>query len=400
MNTDCKNTNSNNSHVILFSKGFPIFFCAFFACFLLVLPILLLSLPKGTFSEDENRVLATLPSFSAEALLDGRYTEQLSAYLCDHLPLRGALLKTKAATELTLLKKENNHVTIARNGSLVKRFSYTNEQLMTLRENLMTSARLGDALSAHGKSVILCAPRAIDVLTDSPAYEPAERSPWTILEDTAPEALTVHDILRGKTALGERVWFRTDHHWTPLGAFYAYEALGEALGYTPYPKSSFVTTDVCHDFLGTTYSSAQIPLVRPDTVTAFRYAKDGQYTCTDRFTGQARTGLYVEEALSKKDKYQYFLGENTAWLSITKNGENARPTLLVIKDSFAQSLVPFLARHFDIELLDLRYFRGDATEAIREITENPNYVGALLLYNADTLTGDAGLGHVDPNILQ
>ena len=145
MNTDCKDTNSNNSHVILFSKGFSIFFCAFFACFLLVLPILLLSLPKGTFSEDENRVLATLPSFSAEALLDGRYTEQLSAYLCDHLPLRGALLKTKAATELTLLKKENNHVTITKNGSLVKRFSY----LRTPQRCALRSRKIRHSLRAE-----------------------------------------------------------------------------------------------------------------------------------------------------------------------------------------------------------------------------------------------------------
>lgn len=400
MNKNEKKDLSNNFHPICFSKGFSVFLCTFFACFILTIPALLFVLPKSTFSEDENRTLTSLPTLTSDALFEGAYTEQLSAFLRDHLPLRGPLLKTKAATELALLKKENNHVIAAPNSALVKRFSYTELQLQVLRDNLLMVTDLKDALSKHGSAVFLCAPRAVDVLTDSSVYEPAACSPWTILAEVAPDALTLRDRLRQRSILGERVWFRTDHHWTALGAFYAYEALGEALGYTPYPKDAFTAIEVCHDFLGTTYSSARIPLVRPDTVTAFRYEGDGGYTCTDRLTGRTRAGLYVEEALAKKDKYQYFLGENTARLSITKNGESDRPTLLIIKDSFAQSLVPLLARHFDIEMLDLRYFRGDATEVIREITENPNYVGALILYNADTLTGDAGLAHIDPDILQ
>ena len=391
---------SNNNHIIGFSKSFSTFICTFFACLILTVPVLHLALPKNTFSEDENRALTSAPSFSFDRLLDGRYTEQLSAYLRDHMPLRGIFLQTKAATELTLLKGENNHVMVTRNRGLVKRFSYTDAQLITLQKNLLAAEALQDVLASYGPTVFLCAPRAMDVLADNTLYESAERSPWSILASTASTALTMQNLLRQKALLGERVWFHTDHHWTALGAFYVYQELGASLKYTPYPRDSFTATEVCRDFLGTSHSSAQIPLVHPDTVISFRYSDDGAYTCTNRLTGQARSGLYVEEALSKKDKYQYFLGENTAWLSITKNDETNRPTLLIIKDSFAQSLVPFLARHFDIEMLDLRYFRGDATEAIREITAYPSYAGALILYNADTLTGETGLARIDLNILQ
>ena len=101
-------------------------------------------------------------------------------------------------------------------------------------------------------------------------------------------------------------------------------------------------------------------------------------------------GLYREEALHSPSEYEYFLGRNVAELSITAECLATRPLLLIIKDSYANALAPLLARHFDLALIDLRYFRTDATEAIRQIVQSPNYAGTLVLCNADTLTADVG----------
>ena len=264
-------------------------------------------------------------------------------------------------------------------------------------------AELQAALSnTEHPALFVCAPRAVDVLAESYAprlAEPSERSVWDVVEAASPNAVTLQALLKEKAERGEPVWFRTDHHWTPLGAYYVYRSLGDALGYQPLPRDAFKEVTVSHSFLGTSYSACQFPLIRPDTITAFRFSDDTNFTRTDVLTGQSRQGLYDEEKLLQKDQYQYFLGGNTAHLRIEKPGTTGRKTLLVIKDSYAQALVPFLVRHFDIELIDLRYFRTDATETLLTITKSPDYGGALILINADTLTGDAGLGRVSPDKL-
>ena len=214
------------------------------------------------------------------------------------------------------------------------------------------------------------------------------------MESAAPDAVTVTESLQERAENGERIWFRTDHHWTPLGAYYAYTALGEPLGYTPLPRNAFFEETVSESFLGTTHASGRIPLTRPDIITAMRYEDDGDYTCTNVLTGQTESGFYREEALSEHDQYEYFLGANTAHVRIQKNATEARPTLLLIKDSYAQCLVPFLARHFNIEMIDLRYFRGDATETIRTILSDASYSGTLILCNADTMTASVGFDKI------
>ena len=388
----------NNSFPL--SRPFSIFLCLFLSLVILAVPLLLIALPSSDRSDDENRMLATLPQLSADTLFSGQYTDGLSAYLRDHLPLRTSLLKTKAATELAALKRENNAVILADNFYLVKRFEYTPTQLNTFSQNVATIERISASLDRHGKPVVfLCAPRAIDVLQDfCPAYAQEPYSVW--LQTDLPKSEAFARLLREKANAGERVWYRTDHHWTTLGAYYAYTFLGETLGYIPFPREAFCGETVCEDFLGTSYSAGLFPLYRPDRILSMRYTDDQHFTCTDVTTGATHIGLYRAEALNTKDKYAYFLGQNVAHMRIQKNPERPRPTLLVIKDSYAQSLVPFLARHFDIEMIDLRYYRTDATDTVRQILLSDHYAGALILCNADTLTGDVGFTRLNAEKLQ
>lgn len=389
---------TEKSPLLPLSKGFSVFLCALLSAAVIAVPLLLFTLPSSDYSEDENRMLATVPPFSADTLFAGEYTEGLSTYLRDRLPLRSTLLKTKAAVEYASLRQENKHVIAARNAYLVKRFEYTDEQLAVFRTNVAAIDGIMTALSQYEKPVsFVCAPRAVDVLASlcpEAVEEPTERSVWQALDDSEINATTVTELLCAHANAGEKVWYRTDHHWTALGAYYVYATLGDALGYTPLPRAAFTEVTVCEDFLGTTYSACLAPFCRADRITAMRYAGDENFVCTDLSTGAVAQGFYREEALAGKDKYEYFLGRNVAHLRIVKDETAPRPTLLVIKDSYAQSLVPFLARHFDIELIDLRYFRTDATETVRHIVTSPHYAGTLILCNADTLTGDAGFSRL------
>ena len=91
---------------------------------------------KNTFSEDENRVLQSLPRFTFEKLLNGTYTRQLHDYFSDHINLRSWMIKSKANTELLMGKNENNGVLLGKDGYLIETHQYTDDNFAFLRKNL------------------------------------------------------------------------------------------------------------------------------------------------------------------------------------------------------------------------------------------------------------------------
>jgi len=362
--------------------------CLLFAVLLVIPTVLMLSLPTEDFSPTENRMLASMPSFSLESLVDGSYFGGLGKYYADRFPLRTALLKIKSSCELLSGKRQNGNVFFGKELYQIKRLEVSDTEALT--KNKQAAENIAAHLSKTGKPVAtLYAPRAIDVLGSKlPTGYPrqAADAPWKIL---SPSPLNA--ILSDKAARGETVWYRTDHHWTTLGSYYAYEYLGESLGYIPLPQNAFRKETVKEDFFGTSASASLFPIQKADSIFRYRFEGDGDFVITDLSTGETHEGFYYDEKLSTADAYASFLGGNFAHLRITKSGESPRPLLLVIKDSYANCLVPFLARHFDLELVDTRYIRGASYEMLDEITQKEEYAGALLLWNAETLCSDAGL---------
>ena len=163
----------------------------------------------------------------------------------------------------------------------------------------------------------------------------------------------------------EYIYFRTDHHWTPLGAYYGYRALAEAMGFEPRPLESFTPATVSEDFFGTTYSSSGIRNVKPDTIVTFVEDYEG-LTITNYTTGSAEEGvLYDYSKLETKDKYSMFLGGNTPLIQIKTGHEG--PKLLILRDSYADVLIPFLFEHFsEIHAVDLRYNKSSIKDYIAE----------------------------------
>ena len=150
-------------------------------------------------------------------------------------------------------------------------------------------------------------------------------------------------------------WYRTDHHMTTEGAFALYRNLEKTLDYTPYGMEKFTPTIVSEQFLGTSDARVGLPLTRKDTVTLYRYEGDLDYTVKKDNLPQTLTGFYDMEKLKSRDGYGVFLSGNHGLLEITKGEDDARPTLLVIKDSYANALLPFLALHYRLIVADPRY---------------------------------------------
>ena len=179
------------------------------------------------------------------------------------------------------------------------------------------------------------------------------------------EAVDTADLCAALAAhRDEPIYYRTDHHWTTLGAWYGYAALGEALGYEPVPLSAYSPRTVSEDFYGTTWSSSGFSWVAPDRITV--YVAPGGEEITNYPQGSPVAGqLYDESRLEVKDKYSYFFGGNTPLLTVSTG--NPGPRLLILRDSYMDSLSPFLFPHFsELHILDLRYYSASLQSYIEE----------------------------------
>ncbi len=351
-------------------------FIVFSASFLVVLFFsLLIILPDREISAKENRALQTAPEFSIEKLIKGEYTAKIGGYLSDQFPLRDAFVGIKAYTELMQGKRENNGIIYGRGSVLIPKGEI---QETRLRENLKI---INDFADATGSVVTVAPlPRNIDVYSEFvPKSYPFkdEALIWQELSeccrDLHIDAVLLNDILNS-----EGTYYRTDHHYTTLGAYLTYCALGEKLGYQPKHKAYFTLEKAADDFCGTSMRSSGFYLAKKDEITLWRYKKDGQYNI---LADGESIPLYDFEKLKGVDKYAVFLGGNHGRVDITSNA-GEREHLLIIRDSFADSLVPFLAIHYDITLIDLRYY----TDSVRQLVEKENIDNVLILENISELS--------------
>ncbi len=386
--------------------------CAVLAMgFIFSFAILLFVLPDKSFSAEENRSLATFPEFTKESFFSGEFGEEFGDYMADQFPLRNFFVGLKAVCETVQLKQTNNDTFI--NGDfLTARNDYPNEKFLEM--NISSATAFYQAAKNKDIKVISAfAGRKADVYDNRlPAVYGSYYSDriWGKLDEMAEkgglEYLNLRDSLRELAAEDDGLYYNSDHHWTSHGAYLAYCEIIEALGQTPYAEDDFEIEVATEDFLGTTWSAAGVKWAESDTIEFYRYEGDEDYTMkiVDRagvFEGvdgfshieedgtkfAVTNGFYVRKFLSEKDKYAAFIGGNFGITKITKDTEEERETLLIVKDSFSHSMVPFLARHYDLVLIDLRYYQSSM---LRYAEEN-GIDNVLLLFNMETLTEDSTL---------
>lgn len=371
------------------SRASDVFLTAAFFLFIFVFAVLFWIMPDKAMSEEENRALQTFPPLSAEALTDGSFSADFANYMADQFPFRNTFIGIKAACERALLKGENNGVIIGDDGYLIKRYDKIDEKI--LGDNISALAAFKSTAEAHGIGVYCAfAGRTMDVAVSKiPASYGSDASDraWTALENICLEnSLEYTDLktpLREEFEKGEALYYKTDHHWTTLGAYSAYRKLSEKAGLMSHGIDHYTRETVTDSFYGTTWSSAGVKGTQPDTIEFFRWAGDTECkTVLD--TGETISGLYKTDALETKDKYSAFLGGNTARCDIT-SGED-RKTIIVAKDSFAHSLVPFLAEDYNIIMIDLRYYSG----SLYALAEESGAEKILFIYNMDTLSNESG----------
>ena len=194
------------------------------------------------------------------------------------------------------------------------------------------------------------------------------------------------DVLSGHDS--EEIYYRTDHHWTTLGAYYAYTELCSELGITPLKLEDFTRREISDKFHGTLANKVNISLPY-DTVYALE--TDLKYTVTYNIDPSTKTDTIYEWSHNKMgNAYSVFLDENQSIVEINTENKNGK-TLVMFKDSYSNCMISMLMNHYEnIILLDLRYLNGGAAGQWLPFLEMNGYdiTDVVLLYNAENFTVD------------
>lgn len=378
------------------SKPYAVFLTALFCGFLAVFFAANLLTPDREFSQDENRYLAQKPSLDAGDFtlklpigesgdfFTGRFMSDFESYLTDQFVGRDEWIAAKAMAERLAGKGENNGVYLCDQETLIPRFDQPDQSKVTA--NLDYVNKLVENVNIPVYFSLI--PGKVSVWADRlPAGAPNASEGDILAQAQADTQAHWVDIASALEAhKGEEIYYRLDHHWTSLGAYYGYTALMGAMGLETIPLSDYEKTTVSTDFKGTTYSSSGVRWMTPDTIDI--YVPEEGVTVTAWSGTQPEAGvLYDWSKLEVKDKYSFFLGGNKP-LAVVKTQRTDAPKLLVIRDSYSDSLAPFLTADFsEIHLFDPRY---NKTPVSQYVVEN-GIDQVLVLYSVSNFVSDGNL---------
>lgn len=328
-----------------------------------------------TFSETENRLLAARPEFSAENLLKGSYTQDYETYVTDQFVSRDKWIFLKRKLEVLLQKQEIGGVYLGKDGYLLEQHLPEDYSEETIEKKL----DLLDKLVKDWSADVMLIPTADNVLTDKmPANAPYFHQEEFL--EKVWERVGRQHFVDAYSVLWEHreeeIYYRTDHHWTSLGAYYGYRAWTKFMGERAYPYDRNAMVLASGDFLGTLHSKIILDW-NSDSIRYFGETVEMPVTVTYDLRKTTDT-LYEESYLSTKNKYGFFLDDNHAFVEIhTDSGTGRR--LFLIKDSYANCFVPLLLPHYDtIYLLDLRYYNGRLYQLLEQYAADADI---LVLYN-------------------
>ena len=347
--------------------------------FLLALvPLLIFLLPKEEFSQEENRYLADFPKLSLQNIADKSFMDGFDEFTADHFPLRTSWIGMKTGLEHLSGEKEINGVYILKD-RLVEKVDQIDE------ENIRRSVKEMDSFAErfNGSTSLMLIPTAAEIYRDKlPKGAPGilQKEQIDRIYGQVKQIVTIDAYSSLMSNAQKLTFYRSDHHWTSYGAYLGYSAASKQLGYTPLPVERFNVEHASHQFRGSLYSKIIYDRVEPDSIDLYTYGNSSHVNRVDIFDGNEWTradDIYFRDFLGQKDQYSVFLGQNQPIVTIHTDAANDS-NLLIFKDSYSHSLVPFLALHYKkITLVDLRYL----TRSFENWIDINEYQQALFCYN-------------------
>lgn len=354
----------------------------FFALLLIVITIADIFGKQVVFSTLENRYLATRPQLAWEKGINGEYISKYEHYIDDQFVMRHTWMKSKSIFERAIGKTENNNVVIGSDGYLFHKFISLPDQF---DKNVGIIESFAKRYPDQSMSFLL-APNSYAVLTSHVPFGLYNISQEEVIKSVYKRLLSSKvegiDTLSAFASNPSQSYYKLDHHWTTQGAYVAYTAWCASKGYVPADLGQWKKIQV-DDFKGTFYSATKVLFEESDIIEYYDMPHANVI-----IDGEAYQGLYDLSYADGKDKYGLFLYNNPGRLTIQSTYKDAKGSLIVFKDSYANSFLPFLTLHYEtIEVVDLRYFHGDASDLMK----SEHYDEVLFLYNMVSFSNDNSL---------
>ena len=257
------------------------------------------------------------------------------------------------------------------NGDSAYELYYFSEKAVRAHASLLNTVQ---AMFPKVKLSAMIVPNSFGVILDPKVQEKLASSGMDqaiaysySLMDKRVNTVNVFDALSAHKK--EYIYFRTDHHWTQLGAYYGYQEYCKSMGYSTKPLSDYQKLDF-PEFYGTFYFFMNRPESlkgHPDQVTAYQGSMNTmQYTDSK---GNLQEGKLINDAsqMLPGNKYNCFMLGDHGYVEIHNEGAPRKKSILVLKDSYGNAFVPLLAQDYrDVYVVDYRHYQGNASSLIRE----------------------------------
>lgn len=353
------------------------------------------------FSPNENRYLAETPELSWDNILSGKFQDGLEDYLRDQVCFRDGWITVKTGIQKACGDTDIGGAYVGKDGYDFEKITpedvdekQVDRNIKAVEDYFMTASETID----KQKLSFLLVPTSGLVMQEK-LPKNARLFDQAKYIDQVQKAMKDYNFVDVRDTLmdhnEEYIYYKTDHHWTSAGACLAYEVWSEHTGGEAETEDGLVKNVVSDKFRGSLYSKILDADSAYDEIWTYGLQKDeafGSKDCTVTIDEkQQLDSIYDDEKLQEKDKYAYFLGGNYGQVHIQNQKAASKAkgkNLLIIKDSFANSFVPFVTQDYEnIYMVDLRYYNGDMKSYLQE----HNITDVLVLYNISNFISDRNL---------
>ena len=351
-----------------------------------------LAVPDREMSEKENRMLETRPALSMSTVLDGEFMEQWENYQSDQFAGRDFWRSVKVFLDRLGGSRMENGVYIGKSGQLLEEIEVPDDGQS--EANLSAIVDFAEKYPDVQTSVMLV-PDAACILSDRlPAFAGVEdqKQLLGVAEQRLGDDVNWIDAVSVlNNHVSDKLYYKTDHHWTTLAAFYVFRESAVSLGIDGEVGENFASYTISDDFNGVLASKSGVGLSEKETIDIYVPTQgDDDVVVNYVDEGRKTTSLYDSSKLETRDQYGVFLGGNSSVIDITTVSPEKK-RLLVLKDSFANCFIPFLAPYYrEIVVVDPRYYSG----TIGDIMDTYRITDALVLYSGNTFFTDNHLSGV------
>ncbi len=359
-----------------------------FAAVIILADACLIMMHDKKFSENENRTLAKFPEFSASTLTSGKFMSDAETFVADQFFLRDQWISLKFYTDKYTGHENSNGVWLGCGNYLFEDVSAPDK---TFKKNVKAVKKFAETHPLQNTYMTLV-PSAINVLDFmTPIYFPVHKQADDITYagqylDEALKFVDVTDVLKAHKY--EDIYYKSDHHWTSLGAKYAFDSIANAMNIKPIYEYDIMRAS--EDFSGTMASTSGNFNVKDNVDIYVPKTTDFAYVVEYTDLQLKSATIYSSAALSTKNKYDVFLGGNHPLINIKTTCNNDR-NLVIFKDSFANSFIQFILPYFEtITIVDARYYSDDC----KKLIDNSEATDILFLYGANTFVTDTYLADV------